>query len=68
MNEGEIRQAAMMYGLVAKMNALMAGIEAMKAENNLREIQGFSPAYGFQEFEQMKENLQGIAHCLQTKI
>jgi hypothetical protein len=68
MNEGEIRQAAMMYGLVAEMNALLAGMEAMKAENSLREVQGFSPAYGFREFENMRKNLEGIAHCLQTKI
>jgi hypothetical protein len=68
MNEGEIRQAAMMYGLVAEMNALMAGIEAMKAENKLREIQGYSPTYGFKEFEDTRKNLEGIAHCLQTKI
>jgi hypothetical protein len=40
----------------------------MKAENSLREVQGFSPAYGFQEFEEMRKNLEGIAHCLQTKI
>jgi len=45
MNKGEIRQLAKMYALVAKMNAINATIEGMKAENSRCLTKGLGPIH-----------------------
>lgn len=42
--------------------AIQADIEAMKTENDLRKIQGFSPAYGESSFWDKGEELRNLAY------
>ena len=68
MNEGEIRQAASMYALVAEMESVKANIEGMKAFNSMREMMGDSVAYNQEAFSGCENQLLEIAKRLATEI
>ena len=68
MNEGEIRQAAKMYALIAEMEAIKARIEGMKVENELRLSQGFSRAFNSTYFFKADVELMKIADRLRKEI
>ena len=64
MNEGEIRQAALMYALIADMEAIKARVEGMKAYNN----SGFDNSYAEETFENYTCELEQIAKRLREEI
>ncbi|MCB1466598.1 MAG: hypothetical protein KDK08_05500 [Rhizobiaceae bacterium] len=47
--------AARVTFIQAQVACMMAELEAMKAENRVREIQGLSPTYGEQQFLALQE-------------
>ena len=68
MNEGEIRQAASMYALVAEMEEIKANIEAMKADNQERESQGLALAWPGKMFQDASEALSHISWRFKNEI
>ena len=68
MNEGEIRQAAQMYALVAEMEEIKAHIEAMKADNAEREGRGESLAWPGRMFQEASDALSHISWCFRNEI
>lgn len=68
MSEGEIRQAAKMYALVAEMEAVKASIEGMKADNKQREIVGASMAWPGDCFVDAQLQLEAIATRFRDEI
>ena len=61
MTEGEIRQVALMYSLVAEMEEIKADIEAMKADNTERESHGEALAWPVKIFKDASGALSNIA-------
>ena len=51
MNEGEVRQLALMNSIMLESEAIKAGIQGMIAENKSRELCGQSLAYTDNDFE-----------------
>ena len=68
MSEGEIRQLAQMYALVAEMNVIMVSIEGMKAQNEYRKCRDESPEYIHNDFIIEAEKLDKIAFFLRDRI
>jgi len=68
MHEGEIRQAAQMFALVAEMHSINASIEGMKSENTTRESQGYAMAYDDAAFNSCCKELEVIAKRLREEI
>ena len=68
MDEGTIRMQAEMYALVAQMNSIIAEIEGMKAENQLRSLHEESPAYGDKEFNEAAGRLIYVLKHLREDI
>lgn len=68
MDEGEIRQLASLYSLVADMNAVLAEIEGMKIANAIRQKDGYSPAYHDGNFDEKREDLEIISHRMKNEI
>lgn len=68
MTEGEIRQLAQMYALVAEIEARKCDIEGMKAENMQRSLLGQSMAYDDLAFEEVSQRLMMIAKELRESI
>ena len=68
MIEGEIRQLAGMYAFVAKMHAVNADIEGMKALNQHRLQRGETIAYTDTHFYEAAYQLNAIAKDLEEKI
>ncbi len=67
MDEGEIRQLAGMYAIVAEMEAVKANIEAMKADN-LGIPSGYVLAWPGSSFKDASNELQIIAERLRREI
>ncbi len=61
MNECEIRINAELQSLIAEMFAVVASIEAMKADNKQREIDGASMAWPGDCFVDAKLQLEALA-------
>ena len=68
MNEGEIRQAAKMYALIAEMEAVKARIEGMKVENEECIQQSKAIFYIRENFYEAEEALMKIADRLRKEI
>lgn len=68
MNEGEIRQLALLYSLIADMHATLVEVEGMKAENQQRAHLGQSMAYDDESFFQSSRNLQLTAAKMKEQI
>lgn len=68
MNEGEIRQAAKMYALVAEMEAIKTFILLMTWENEERKVQGEAPAYSWVDLTYSQQDLEKIARRLREEI
>jgi len=68
MNEAEIRQAAEMYALVAKMHAMNARIEGMKTANISEVASSGLPMYNEQAFISMHDELYIVAAKLKEEI
>lgn len=68
MNEGEIRQAAQMYALVAEMHGVVASVEGMKADNAEREAAGLAQAWPGGVFDDARQELENIAKLLRDTI
>ena len=68
MDEATVRQAASMWALVAEMESIKAGIEAMKVENVERERGGFAMAWPYNMFQDAADALKSIAEKLRNEI
>lgn len=68
MTEGEIRQAAQMFALVAEMEEVKANIEAMKADNTERESRGESLAWPGSMFQEASDALSHISWRFRNEI
>ena len=68
MSEGEIRQNAQLYALVAEMHGVNAGIEGMKVANAERESQGYAMAYDEKSFNEAEKALCIIAERMRHEI
>ncbi len=68
MDEGEIRQLAAMYAIVADMEATKAQIEGMKADNTEREAHGLALAWPRGSFEDEANVLRTLAKLLRDTI
>jgi len=68
MSEGEIRQTAQMYALVAEMEEIKANIEAMKADNAERESRGEAMAWPGRMFQEASDALSHISWRFRNEI
>lgn len=68
MTDGEIRQAAQMYALVAEIETVKVFVEGMKAENAMRAFHGVTPAYNEAAFRITAEELAKLAKRLREEI
>jgi hypothetical protein len=68
MTEGEIRQAALMFSLVAKMEAVKSQIEGMKADNAIRKSRGKALSWNGTFFTDAAIELFEISRELKEKI
>lgn len=66
--EGEIRQDAQMWALVAELEALKTERSGMEAENVCRADRGAAPAYGEEEFAALSKKLHEVALLLRRGI
>jgi hypothetical protein len=66
--EGEIRQDAQMWALVAELEALKTERSAMEAENVCRADRGAAPAFGEEEFMALSKRMQEVAFLLRRDI
>jgi len=68
MTEGEIRQLAVMYALVADMEALKTERDGMTAGNLCRAAVNESPAYSASDFESVAIQIRDISIYLKNDI
>ena len=68
MDEGTIRQCALMWALIARMNAIIIRVEGMKVANKEREMQGYALAYNEQSFIECQQEIEIIAGRLNIEI
>jgi hypothetical protein len=68
MNEGEIRQLAAMYAMVAEVEAVKVKIEAMKIDNKEREENGLDMKWGGDIFRDAARGIELLAEKLREEI
>jgi len=68
MNEAEIRMQAQLYALVAEMQAVIVGVEGMKAANIERENQGYALAYDEKAFVDASVEIETLAARMRDEI
>ena len=66
--EGEIRQDAQMWALVAELESLKTERAGMEAENECRKDQGLAPAYGEEQFTALAKKMSEVAFLLRRDI
>jgi hypothetical protein len=68
MEEGEIRMLASLSAIQADVEALKICVEGMKVDNDLRALNGDSPAWGADAFFDAQQKMEQLAQKMRAEI